>query len=239
MWLVLAAALVTFKGAEQVLTAKANAEVPAPEMKLSAETITVGCGHTPCSEDPTETPYDLPLCTDYAMNDAWIEAARNGDSPAVALLRARYAETRSLREQHRIAAELFGRMHDADVWNTVSTEAAICVRWPRVDGETPASFAQWCNERGLPAEDVWWTSFDALMAIAGDRRSRTLLLAAIETDDADLADAAMWALVQQRDEAALPAIERALKRFPDRAPAPEDIDWPALAAIVEKLRERP
>jgi hypothetical protein len=224
-----------FKAAEQVITAKADAEVPAQEMKFSAEAITFSCGHTPCSEHPPETQYDLPLCTDYAMNDEWIEAARNGDASVVALLRARYAETQSLREKHRIATALFGRMHDADVWNAVSTEAAICVRWPRVDGELPASFVQWCNERGLPAEEVWWTSFDALMAIIDDRRSRTLLLAAIETDDVDLADTAMWGLALQHDESALPAIERASKKFPERAASLEEIGWPALAPLLEKL----
>lgn len=194
-------------------------ELPLQRMTVSpADMITINCNFRGCTDDAPVSEYDRPLCSDVDLHDALIVAIDNGDRSAAELLRARYSITLSARERHRLAGALLGRVaDDTSLWNELLARAELCVRFPRRGDEYSAAFLAWCAARNLPAEEHWWTSYDALTAAGSDARSRVLLLDALATNDEALVATAVAALAQQRDERARPLVEAALKRFPDIA----------------------
>lgn len=205
--MLLLAALVTVTHGTVPHTAVTNEE----GRSAAVESITLSCGESACSTEAPETPYDMPLCAEYELNTAVLEAAERGDRSAVELLRSRYAQTSTFMEQRRIGAAL---LQDSRIWQDLFARAQICVRFP--DSEAPAYLA-WCEQRGLPPNDHWWTSYDALGTISPDPRSRALLRDAVASENEQLAGYAVVGLAIQRDEASLPAIDRALQRFPESA----------------------
>lgn len=198
-----------FATAEQRV--RGGGEVPASQLSPTMESITFSCGASACSPDAPETPYGMPLCAEHELNTAMIEAAERGDRSAVELLRTRYAQTFTFMERHRVGAAV---LHDSRIWQELFAHAQICVRFP--DDQAPAYLA-WCEKRELPPSDYWWASYDALETISSDRRSRALLREAVASENEQLAGLAVMGLAIQRDEASLPAIDRALQRFPESA----------------------
>lgn len=193
-----------FSAVDRRFTAEeGRSEVPAQRMELEelSEPLVIACG-LPCGKEPPATPDDPPLCSDLDLHTTWIEAAERGDRSAVALLRKRYAETLSLTERHRLGAAVM--RDDPRIWAELLAEAESCVR------------SALENAKRLPHVQSW-TSCDALNVIATDPRSRALLLQVLAGDDRELATIAIAGLAEQRDTASLPAIERALRRFPDDA----------------------
>ena len=209
--------LAGFVAVDQRFTAEeGRSEVPAQRMELPAlsDEIVLSCGR-PCNDEPPVTPYDLPLCVDYELHATWIEAAEKGDRSAAALLRTRYAQALSRYERHRLGAALMG--DDSQIWGELLAEAETCMHFPRREDELTPAYLEWAAAHAVPADEHWWASHSALGVIANDPRSHALLLQAVESEDLALAWTAVTGLAEQRDTASLPAIERALQRFPDVA----------------------
>jgi hypothetical protein len=202
-----------------------RAEVPPQTLTVAhpEEEIILACGRR-CADAPPATPYDDPLCTDSDLHDTWIEAAASGDRSAVELLRARYDQTTSLYERYRLGGALLGRLQDdIPIWTKLSADAEVCVRFPDERRESTQAYLEWCAARGVPPSEHWDRSYEALVTIAADKRSRPLLLQALETGNSDLVWVAMDGLARQHDEGSLPAIERTVRRFA------EDASWLAMA----------
>lgn len=177
----------------------------------------LGCVIMLCQEEPPQTPYELPLCNEYELNETLIELAKVGDRSAVELLQRRYETTIPYSERHRIAAALLGRVpDDRRYWNELEARAKDAIRFAHVDDEPPPAFVEWCQARGVDHEKYRWTLANAFLAAAPDPRARGLLREALETKDHDLFTSALVAILDLRDESFLPALERNIARFPDR-----------------------
>jgi hypothetical protein len=190
-----------------------------PAIPPVTETITFTCSLAVCSDTAPSSRWDQPACADYELHTALIESAEHGDRSALTLLRRRYDTADTYVEQHRLGRALLGKIaDDRAIWSALAEEAAISVRFPRVDGEFSEDFETYCRERNLEPEDLWWMSADAFLAIASDRRARPLLLEVLKTGDVDMVGPAISVLAEQGDRAALPAIKAALDRLGDKAP---------------------
>ena len=157
-------------------------------------------------------------CTDYELNSALIESMKLGDASALELLQKRQRATFVHAERHRLAGALLGRViDDRAYWNELSEHAADAIRFAYVDDEPSQEFVQWCAYRGIDPNEYRWMTIDALGIAAADRRARPLLLKALESADPMVVLCAFSAIIEQRDESLLPAIERMLERFPEDA----------------------
>ena len=203
--------------AEQILSVHEGASTfPAPELVMDVEMVTLSCGGPMCQDSPPSTRYDMPLCSDYELNSALLETAASGDRSALVLLQSRYSETLSYFERHRIGVALLGKVeHDSAILRELLEEAQLCVRFPHNDYELSPEFLEWCATAGVPADEHWNLSSNALSAISNERRALPLLHKAIGSTDLTVATIALLGLCDQRDQASLPVIERAIKRFPD------------------------
>jgi hypothetical protein len=163
----------------------------------------------------------LPLCDDYVLHTAWIEAAQSADRSAVAILQRRYSETTTFRERHRLAGALLGRVaDDREIWEALYAAAETCVLFPRgEEGEHSAAYHAWAAQHGVAADEHWWMSYDALGIASSDPRSRTLLLKALGTGEDGIIAAAIAGLGEQHYEESLPAIEKAILRAPEESRA--------------------
>jgi Carboxypeptidase regulatory-like domain len=203
--------------------------LPPQELRVAIpDNLTIySCSLRTCSDDLPRSRFDYPLCSDEALTTALIESAEGGDRSALALLRQRYRTAGTYLERNRIGRML---LQDREVWNELAAEAELVVRFPHVErGVLAPELEAYCEERNLVPEQLWAASFDALNTISGDPRSRALLYRALETKDWVLVSAAIGGFVVQRDRSALPAIERALARFPAE-------DAEALAEPLTALR---
>jgi hypothetical protein len=167
----------------------------------------------PCNEAEPETRWEYPSCADYKMNTSLIEAAEKRDRSAIALLESRWASTVSWQERARIGGALLGRVADDEaIWKELETHAANLLRFSEPGDETAATYEAYCAEHGYEPEkylEATWYFFDA---VATDRRSRPLLLRALALEDGNLLTFAVYGLAEQREESALPLIEKALEK---------------------------
>lgn len=188
------------------------------ELKVSAVSNQFfGCRD--CSNMPPETVWDMPLCSDMELDDSLIDGMERGDTSAIAMLRKRYENAPTYHQKHRLAAALLRRVpNDSTYWNELIPHATNVVRLAGVKDEFFPSEAmtRWCEERGLPTAEYPYMALRALEHVAPDPRSRPLLLEALQQHDVSIIVAAISGLAQQRDEGALPAIERVLDARDDR-----------------------
>jgi len=190
-----------------------------PDQDLSfvvPETIEFTCGRA-CSDNPPADRFDRPLCSDYELNNALMESARQGDASSVALLRSRYATADTYSERHRLAGALLRRGNDSEIWNELVSHAGTALRFPYVNGEPSPEFLQHCAERGVDPDEYRWMGQGALEVAGKDPRSRALLRGALATDDDGLVYAAVLGLAAQGDLESLPLIESAIRRFSDNS----------------------
>ena len=170
----------------------------------------------PCKAELPDDLYDKPFCADYELNSALIVAAETGDRSALAMLEQRYWTTEQYQERHRIGGVLLSNLvNDSAIWNDLFADAQLAVHFADVEDEV---FEQWCDEHGF-----YWLQhrallFEALAVVASDPRSRPLLVKALSVDHRDIAQGAVYGLLDQRDLASLPAIDQVLARYPDDAP---------------------
>jgi hypothetical protein len=177
----------------------------------ASTTMTFGCRD--CSDEPPETPWDFPLCSDEELDDALIDAMEQGDTSAVAILRNRHEHASTYRQRHRLAAALLRRVpDDRAYWSELFSYAANVVRFAGGKDELfpSAALIRWCEEQALPPHDYAYTALRALDHISADPRSRALLLEALEGHDSSVIFTAISGLAQQRDESALPVMQRVL-----------------------------
>lgn len=179
----------------------------------------LACGRM-CEDERPASRYDLPLCSDYAMNDLLFEAAERGDASAISLLEKRHASEVSGYERTRIGVKLLGKSgREPEIWNEIEALAEIVLRFPNDAVEPSAEFAQWCDARGVDPLKQWGLSYDALWAAGKHPRSRGLLRRALETNNDTLITDAIQNLGFQRDLSSLPLIDKALQRMGDQAPS--------------------
>ncbi|HUR82697.1 MAG TPA: carboxypeptidase-like regulatory domain-containing protein [Thermoanaerobaculia bacterium] len=164
-----------------------------------------------CREQPPRSIWDHPICSEADGVTALLQA-KDYES-----LRASYLVTESIPERIRVAGALLGHISgDAAMWQELEGYARAAVRHPRTDSELAPAFITWSEKRGADPWLAWNAVNSALLAIAEDPRSRALLVEALATSDEDLVATAVYGLAAQHDDAALPAIERAIRRFEDR-----------------------
>ena len=164
-----------------------------------------------CRDTPPESPWDDPTCAEVEENNTLRD---RGD---FASLRTRHLITTSISERVRLAGMLLRRVPgDGDLWNEVAGYAELAVLHPALDGQPSPSFVRWSKQRNADPFLAWRVVEAALMSAGEDRRSRPLLMKALESRDAFTVYFAIHGFATQQDEAALPAIARALQRFPDR-----------------------
>jgi hypothetical protein len=180
------------------------------------ETITLSCGSAPCTDGQSESAFDLPECTEHELNTSLIDAMEHGDRSATALLQQRQKATFTHVERHRLAAALLGNVpDDREYWNELREHATNLIRFAYVADEPSPEFVQWCTERDLDPDDYRWMALNAMREAAVDTRARPLFLRALTTEDRVLIEEAITGLALQQDESAFPAIEKAIRRFPD------------------------
>src|SRR2546430_7797308 len=75
----------------------------------------------------------------------------------------------------------------------------------------------YCAEHGYERGAFEGMAWSAFAAVLKDRRARPLLLRAVASNDSEISMGGIVGLGDQRDDAALPEIETALRRFPDNA----------------------
>lgn len=164
-----------------------------------------------CRDTPPVSPWDDPLCAEVEENNALRD---RGD---LASLRRRHLATTSISERVRLAGMLLRRVPGDDaLWSEVAGYAELAVLHAGVDGQPSPSFVRWSEQRNADPSLAWRTVQFALMWAGEDPRSRPMLMKALESRDAYTVYFAIHGLASQQDEAALPAIARALQRFPDR-----------------------
>ena len=185
---------------------------------MALATAALGCPVFSCLDEVPKTRFDLPQCVEYDLNQALIESARQDDRSAIELLQQRYESTFTHVERHRIAAALLGRAtDDSRYWNELASDAKDAIRFAYVDGQPSPEYVQWCAARGVDPGDYRWMSIDAFRTAARDPRARDLLAGALDSKDVEVLRNAVTVLINLRDESYLPALDRALARFPDEA----------------------
>lgn len=194
--------------------------VPQQDLRLDAKLVTLTCGgHLPCDDEPPADRYAFPLCSDYHLNEALIQAAERGDTSAIAMLETRYASERSDRERYRIGDTLLGKSRrEADIWKEIEAAAEIAIRFPNDDDDHSPEFIEWCATRGFDPDKHWFLAYQALGAAVRHPRSRALFVRALETNNNLLVSIAIDAFGLQRDLSSLPLIEKALQHMGDEAP---------------------
>ena len=186
-----------------------------PDPRTTTVTFTCGSSVPFCGEDHPATPFDLPVCAEYELNSTLIESLGHGDASVIDLLRSRYTTAFTYSERHRIAGALLGRVaDDRAYWNELAGHAADALRFAHVDDEPPQEFLDWCEARRVDPTEYRWMTIQALTAAAADRRSRRLLLEALESKDQHIVYTALVMLPTHRDDSVLPNIEKALRRTP-------------------------
>jgi hypothetical protein len=191
---------------------------PVAEMKIDPEpmTITFNCS-SPCQDAWPQTKWERQACDDYDFDTALIETMER-DRSAIALATRRFRDASTYRQKHRLAGALLGRAaNDTPMWDELYEHAANAVRFPRVDGEYSQDFLEWCNREGVNPEEYEDAASYAFGSALEDPRARTLLHRALESADEALISWAVYGFAVQKDESALPAIDRALERHPDHA----------------------
>lgn len=196
----------------------ANA-VPAVEMKIDPEfdSITFGCAMTRCQEELPQTKWEFPACADYELDTALIEAIEQGDRSAVALATARFRTAYTYAQKHRLAGALLGQPDDTAMWKELYAHAVNAVRFPGTEDGYTEDYLRWCSKEGVPPEEYFDTAMNAFWIASSDPRARNLLHDALDGPDRDLLMGAVLGFADQKDESALPAIERALTRHPEDA----------------------
>lgn len=177
--------------------------------------LAAGCSIIPiCDPKAPTSPWGIPACADYDLDDALFERATQGDRSAVQLIERRYATTFTRSERIRIGGFLLGRVRDdRAIWNELRKDAENLVDFDG-HGEKLAAF---CAQHGYEKKAYVNTMWAALNAISPDRRSRPLLLRALRSADREIADRGILGLLAQHDEATFDEIEQVVKRFPDLA----------------------
>jgi hypothetical protein len=195
----------------------ANAAL-AVEMKLDPEVewITLGCS-TRCQEELPQTKWELPACAEYEFDTALIEAFERGDRSAVALATARFRDAFTYAQKHRLAGALLGQPDDAAMWKELYEHAVNAVRFPLTEDGYTEDYLRWCSEEGVPPEGYFATAVNAFWIASSHPRARNLLHDALKGPDSNLLMGAVVGFAVQKDESALPAIERALARHPEDA----------------------
>jgi len=189
--------------------------------------------YQPCRDEAPESPYGVPLCTDYELHSALIASAETGDTSAIAFLQGRYALADTHVERHRIAGALLRfAPNDTAIWRDVYAEAELAVRFANVGGEMQVAFEEWCEEHDLDSYRHGNVLDEALLLAAQDARSRPLLVKALTTDDRDVLFVAIAGLAEQHDLASLPAIEAAIDRF-----GVDDAPYAALTLAIFKSEQ--
>lgn len=150
---------------------------------------------SPCFPQFPSTRLDPPACVDFDRDNVLIAHADGGDAAAVGLLHARFATTLSRIERHRIAAAILAHPdgEDESIWEELAAEARKALDLPDEDGD-----------------DGRYDFLDALRTAAVDRRSRPILLDALNSGDTTLASLAVEGLARQHDESSLLDIDRTL-----------------------------
>lgn len=171
-----------------------------------------GCAPT-CRDEPPETTWDPPLCSDEAFDTSLLDNATHGDHSAVELLERRFETAFTIQERHSIARGLLKLVpDDSRYWNELAVHAEQAIQpQDRIDA--------YCAEQRCDPDRYRQIAISALGVIGPDPRAHPLLLRALETDDVQLVYLAIDDLGVQHDEASLQAIDRSLARFPDDASA--------------------
>jgi Carboxypeptidase regulatory-like domain len=202
---------------QRLLVRSETVRVPPEELRYTGDQVTYACGG-PCYDTPPEDRYGLPLCSEYLLNESFIELARRGDASAIAMLEKRAAAAETDRERYRLFIALLGRSkRDAELWREVHAVAEVAVRFP---DPKAGEYLQWCAERGVDPEEYWQLSSDVLWAAAEEPRARDLLLRSLETKNESLVSNTIELFSKRRDLSALPAIDKALARLGDEASFP-------------------
>jgi hypothetical protein len=177
--------------------------------------LAVGCSVIPICEPKAPTSsWGIPSCADFNFDDALFESTTKGDRSAVQLLEKRYATTFTRSEHIRIGGFLLGRVRDdGAIWNELQRDAENLIDF---DGH-PEKLAAFCARHGYEKKAYVDSAWAALNAISPDRRSRPLLLRALQSRDRELADRGIIGLWEQHDEGSFAEIEDVVKRFPDLA----------------------
>lgn len=177
-----------------------------------------GCAPT-CRDEPPETTWDPPLCSDEAFDSALLDNATHGDHSAVELLERRFETAFTIQERHSIARGLLKLVpDDRRYWNELAGHAENAV-------QPKARIDAYCAEQHCDPDRYRPIATSALGVIGPDPRAHPLLLRALETDDVQLVYLAIDDLGVQHDEASLEAIDRTIARFPDDA-------WAALTSAL-------
>lgn len=185
-------------------------EAPTEKLSMSATEVIVFNCHGPCTSYPPQSQWERPTCSDYELDQSLIDALEHGDQSAMVVMKERHAQAYTFIERQFLAAALLGTPNDEPYWNELFEDAANAVRFVRQNDDPNVALEQWCAERNLEPIDYSRKALNALESLSKDRRSRQLLLAALESGDVQLVWTAVDGLAQQRDEQALPAIARAL-----------------------------
>lgn len=230
---------------ERTVYVDGKVALPAQELRLAPiQQVTImSCNISSCQDDLPRSKFDRPLCVDESLNTSLIESVERGDRSALALLQQRYRTADTYQERNRIGGVLLRHLDDDAIWQELSTDAEVAVRFPRDDdgGFTPELEA-YCEARNVEPENLWWMSWSAFVEISGEVRARPLLYRALETSDRDLVFVGIAGLAAQRDATALPAIDRALERLEaDRASdlvkVLETFESPEAMALLAKYRK--
>jgi hypothetical protein len=167
-------------------------------------TITTCGGGPPCQQQMPLSRWELPSCDDHELDMGLIRSMERGDPSAIALMRSRYARATTYAQKHRLAGALLGRDPDDQVyWDELSGHARNFIRFQTDEGHSE-EFLKWCEERGYPPDEYAGMSNGAFQTIIKDRRSRALLLEALERGVPSLTDDANEGLALQRDAGAPP-----------------------------------
>jgi HEAT repeat protein len=169
-------------------------------LPCAAETILiVECVDTPAGK------WDKPACAEFERNSKWIKRLADGDESVIPLLREAYDATFTYEERRRIATELQGHLpNDAELWRESYTLAEHAVSGDFTPGgeEHRDDYARFAT--------------NALFLIAEDPRTHALMIKALASEDSDVVCAAIFGLASQKDAAQLAAIEKAIRRFPEK-----------------------
>ena len=184
-------------------------------MKLDPKTEVreISFSEPPCVDAP-KSRWDMAACKDYEFDLVLVASAQRGDRSALELLRRRYDEEPVYCERFRIGGALLGRVgDDRAIWNELAAHAANCIDF----AGHREKFEAYCSSRDCDADGYETAAWTALEAISRDRRARPLLLRAMASEDEMSVWMGVCGLGQQRDESALPEIEKALQRVPAAA----------------------